>query len=202
MAVWWCWSFPAIGCALGDFDSTLPAFILSHLRSTWKHKDQEDGARAPLDGLPPDLLGLMELALTVPEESDARQKADAPSEIKKLGVVSINAWAGLVSIAEFTGQSVLALGRFATGRARFRSRDFWMVVQDCGARALPIVSLISFLIGLILAFVGNVQLASFGASLYVADLVGIAMVREMGVVMTAIIMSGAPGPPSPRISAA
>jgi phospholipid/cholesterol/gamma-HCH transport system permease protein len=96
-------------------------------------------------------------------------------------------------VAEFTGLSVLALGRFATGRARFRSRDFWVVVQECGAQALPIVSLISFLIGLILAFVGNVQLASFGASLYVADLVGIAMVREMGVVMTAIIMSGRTG---------
>ena len=62
-----------------------------------------------------------------------------------------------------------------------------MVLQQCGAEALPIVALISFLIGLILAFVGNVQLTHFGANLYVADLVGIAMVREMGVVMTAII---------------
>jgi phospholipid/cholesterol/gamma-HCH transport system permease protein len=59
--------------------------------------------------------------------------------------------------------------------------------------ALPIVSLISFLIGLILAFVGNVQLTHFGANIFVADLVGIAMVREMGVVMTAIIMSGRTG---------
>jgi phospholipid/cholesterol/gamma-HCH transport system permease protein len=112
------------------------------------------------------------------------------SEIKKLGTTSLNVWAGILLIAEFTGQSVLALGRFVTGRARFRACDFWMIVQECGAQALPIVSLISFLIGLILAFVGNVQLANFGASLYVADLVGIAMVREMGVMMTAIIMSG------------
>ena len=102
-------------------------------------------------------------------------------------------WSSIMSVADFTGQSVLSAGRFCTGKARFRSRDFWMVLQECGPSALPIVTLISFLIGLILAFVGNVQLASFGASLYVADLVGIAMVREMGVVMTAIIMSGRTG---------
>lgn len=175
---------------LGDFDSTLPAFILSHLRGVAK---PGDGAKPSLDGLPPDLRGLMELALAVPEEIEARQTPAESSEIKKLGKTSINVWASVLSVAEFTGQSVLALGRFVTGRARFRSRDFWMIIQECGAQALPIVSLISFLIGLILAFVGNVQLANFGASLYVADLVGIAMVREMGVVMTAIIMSGRTG---------
>jgi len=152
-----------------------------------------DDARPPLDGLPPNLRGLMELALAVPEEIEARQMPMDVSEIKKLGTTSLNVWAGILLIAEFTGQSVLALGRFVTGRARFRACDFWMIVQECGAQALPIVSLISFLIGLILAFVGNVQLANFGASLYVADLVGIAMVREMGVMMTAIIMSGRTG---------
>jgi phospholipid/cholesterol/gamma-HCH transport system permease protein len=178
---------------LGDFDSTLPAFILSHLRSVAPPAEDTETAKPSLDGLPPNLLGLMELALAVPEESDARQKSSDPSEIKKLGKISIRVWASVLSVTEFTGQSMLALGRFLTGRARFRSRDFWMVVQECGSQALPIVSLISFLIGLILAFVGNVQLASFGASLYVADLVGIAMVREMGVVMTAIIMSGRTG---------
>jgi phospholipid/cholesterol/gamma-HCH transport system permease protein len=107
--------------------------------------------------------------------------------------MSLKVWAGILSIAEFTGLSMQAFGRLLTGRARFRSRDFWMVLEECGPRALPIVTLISFLIGLILAFVGNVQLASFGASLYVADLVGIAMVREMGVVMTGIIISGRTG---------
>jgi phospholipid/cholesterol/gamma-HCH transport system permease protein len=175
---------------LGEFDSTLPAFILAHLRSVAKPGDV---AKPPLDGLPPDLRGLMELALAVPEEIEARQMQVDISEIKKLGKTSLNVWASILSVAEFTGQSVLALGRFVTGRARFRARDFWLIIQECGAQALPIVSLISFLIGLILAFVGNVQLANFGASLYVADLVGIAMVREMGVMMTAIIMSGRTG---------
>jgi phospholipid/cholesterol/gamma-HCH transport system permease protein len=171
------------------FDSTLPAFLLARIREM----RADDSDMPPLDGLPPDLHGLMELALSVPEESEAKDKPAATNELGKLGRHSINLWRGFLDVAEFTGLSLLSLGRFVTGRAHFRSDEFWLIVQQCGAAALPIVSLISFLIGLIMAFVGNVQLANFGASLYVADLVGIAMVREMGVVMTAIIMSGRTG---------
>lgn len=173
---------------LGTFDSTLPAFILAHLRRV-----AEASTSPSLDGLPPNLHGLMELALAVPEESDAGRKSADVSEIKKLGKISLQVWASVISVLNFTGQIMLALGRFITGKARFRSRDFWVIMQECGAQALPIVTLISFLIGMILAFVGNAQLEGFGASLYVADLVGIAMVREMGVMMTAIIMSGRTG---------
>ena len=171
---------------LGTFDSTLPAYLLREFR--------ESGIEEPpLDGLRDDLRGLMELALKVPERSDAKSQDDEPHGIRWLGVRSSAAWVSLVSLLEFIGDTVLATLRFLTGRPGFRARDFWLTVQECGVGALPIVSLISFLIGLILAFVGNVQLANFGASLYVADLVGIAMVREMGVVMTAIIMSGRTG---------
>ena len=171
---------------LGEFDSTLPAFLLAHIRET-------GDSNARLEGLPHNLHGLMELALAVPEEIEAKEKPAEISEIRKLGTQTLSVWDGIRSIMEFTGQSMTSLLRFFSGRARFRSREFWLIVQQCGADALPIVSLISFLIGLIMAFVGNVQLANFGASLYVADLVGIAMVREMGVMMTAIIMSGRTG---------
>ncbi len=171
---------------LGEFDSILPAYLLANIRAA-------ENPNAPLDGLPRNLRGLMELALAVPEEIEAREKPAGFSEIRKLGAQTLGVWAGMRSIIVFTGQSVMSLARFFSGRASFRSREFWLIVQQCGADALPIVSLISFLIGLIMAFVGNVQLANFGASLYVADLVGIAMVREMGVVMTAIIMSGRTG---------
>jgi phospholipid/cholesterol/gamma-HCH transport system permease protein len=182
---------------LGAFDSTLPAFILAHLRAV-NVSPRESGASAksskpPLEGLPAGLLGLMELALAVPEEFEANKEPATSSEIKKLGTISIHVWEIFQRVADFIGQAVLSLGRFVSGRARFRAHDFWAILQECGAQALPIVSLISFLIGLILAFVGNVQLANFGAGLYVADLVGIAMVREMGVVMTSIIMSGRTG---------
>ena len=79
------------------------------------------------------------------------------------------------------------------GKARFRRSDLLEIIQECGAQALPIVSLISVLVGLILAFVGAIQLKVFGAQLYVADLVGIAMVREMAAIMTGIIMAGRTG---------
>jgi phospholipid/cholesterol/gamma-HCH transport system permease protein len=135
----------------------------------------------------------MELALAVPEETGARVREEKASEITRLGTRTLDTWAGVLSVTDFAGRAMLSLCRFCVGRARFRWREFWVIVQQCGADALPIVSLISFLIGLIMAFVGNVQLANFGASLYVADLVGIAMVREMGVMMTGIIMSGRTG---------
>ena len=178
---------------LGTYDSTLPAFLLAHLRAVASAAGGAKAEAPPLDGLPDNLRGLLELALGVPEESATPPAARAPSGIRMLGEMALAIWASTLALLDFTGQAMLSLGRLVTGRARFRAADFWETLQDCGARALPIVSLISFLIGLILAFVGNVQLANFGANLFVADLVGIAMVREMGVVMTAIIMSGRTG---------
>ena len=88
---------------------------------------------------------------------------------------------------------MLAFGRLVTGRARYRRVDLAIELQDAGARALPIVTLISFLVGMIMAFVGAVQLQQFGASIYVANMVAIAMAREMGAMMTAIIMAGRTG---------
>ena len=74
-----------------------------------------------------------------------------------------------------------------------RRVDFLFALEDCGYKALPIVSLISFMVGLILAFVGAVQLKTFGAEIYVASLVTIGMTRIMGAIMTGIIMAGRTG---------
>ncbi len=79
------------------------------------------------------------------------------------------------------------------GKARFRRSDFLLTVQDCGARSLPIVALINLLVGLILAFVGAIELRRFGAQIYVADLVGIGMLREIAPIMTGIIVTGRTG---------
>lgn len=171
---------------LGDFDSMLPAFLMRNLR-------EADVEEPGLEGLPEDLRGLMELALKVPERSEAKEREDEPEGLRALGLKARAGWAAVQSVLEFIGDAVRATLRFFVGKAKFRSEDFWGVMQECGVNALPIVSLISFLIGMILAFVGNVQLKEFGASIYIAGLVGIAMVREMGVMMTAIIMSGRTG---------
>jgi phospholipid/cholesterol/gamma-HCH transport system permease protein len=178
--------------ALEDFDSTLPAFLLAQFRAVLA-ATEDKSQRPSLADLPDDLRGLLELALAVPEESQTQLPTPPSFGLARVGAFSIKVWETVQSLFHFLGLTLLSLGRFVTGRARFRASDFWMTLQQAGAEALPIVSLISFLIGLILAFVGNVQLTHFGASLYVADLVGIAMVREMGVVMTGIIMSGRTG---------
>jgi phospholipid/cholesterol/gamma-HCH transport system permease protein len=178
---------------LGSYDSRLPAFLLSIIRSITQPADKKDKQVPTLDGLPESLRGLLALALALPEENGNQKIPHHSSEIRKLGKVTLEIGESIRSLLDFTGQTVLSLARFFMGKARFRPADFWMVLQQCGVQALPIVSLISFLIGVILAFVGNVQLTNFGANLFVADLVGIAMVREMGVVMTSIIMSGRTG---------
>lgn len=178
---------------LGAYDSTLPAYLLACFRTVIGATAADASQRPVLDGLPDNLRGLLELALAVPEERETHPTPAPFPEIDKLGIGSRNLWLMVREVVEFIGQTVLSLGRLVTGRARFRAADFWLTLQECGVQALPIVSLISFLIGVILAFVGNVQLSNFGANLFVADLVGIAMVREMGVVMTAIIMSGRTG---------
>jgi phospholipid/cholesterol/gamma-HCH transport system permease protein len=85
------------------------------------------------------------------------------------------------------------VGRLITGRARFPVGEFALVLQECGPGAFVIVSVVSLLVGLILAFMGAIQLRSFGAEVYVADLVAIGMTRDMGPIMVGIIMAGRTG---------
>ena len=93
----------------------------------------------------------------------------------------------------FIHQCLRSWKRQFMGRAVYRSKDFWLVLADCGPKAMLIVSLISFMVGLILAFVGALQLKTFGAQIYVASLVTIGMTRIMGAIMTGIIMAGRTG---------
>ncbi|MDR3316836.1 MAG: ABC transporter permease [Puniceicoccales bacterium] len=93
----------------------------------------------------------------------------------------------------YVGDIARGIGRCALGRSPIRRRDHGQIFRQVGVDALPIVALISFLTGVILGFVGVVQLARFGAAIYVADLVGIAMAREMASIMVAIILTGRTG---------
>ena len=93
----------------------------------------------------------------------------------------------------FVGDTFLTFLRFLRRKAHYRRSDLFLTIQECGSQALPIVTLISFLVGLTLAFVGSVQLQQFGAQIYVANLVGLGMAREMGAMMTAVIMAGRTG---------
>jgi phospholipid/cholesterol/gamma-HCH transport system permease protein len=100
---------------------------------------------------------------------------------------------GIPDALAFLGESLRSIVRLVTRKAQYDSVDLFFIIQQVGPQALPIVSLISFLVGLILAYMGALQLERFGAQIYVADLVGIAMVREVGALMTAVIVAGRTG---------
>ena len=144
-------------------------------------------------GLPEGVHRLMKLATAVPEQKGARRTAVREALLAQIGKKTLTAVTGSKDMVTFIGEAVQALLALGRGRLRFRKSDFFLTVQECGAQALPIVSLISFLVGLILAFVGAIQLKQFGAQIYVANLVGLGMAREMGAMMTAIIMAGRTG---------
>ncbi len=135
---------------------------------------------------------LLNLALTVPEQT-ATDSSSSNSILHYLGLRVLNIQQNFRALTEFIGAIVLSFFDLLRGKARFRWTDLWRHIQDAGPQALSIVSLISLLVGLILAFVGAVQLAMFGAEIYIADLVGLGTVREMGALMTAVIMTGRTG---------
>jgi len=136
---------------------------------------------------------LLNLARAVPERAGARRTAQQKSALATIGKAVLNGLKDAKGLLAFIGETILAFISLIRGKARFRTVDIFLCIQDAGPSALPIVTLISLLVGLILAFVGAVQLAMFGAQIYIADLVGLSTVREMGALMTAVIMSGRTG---------
>ena len=145
------------------------------------------------EGLPEGVHRLLHLANLLPEKTDVHRVVAKAPFLQRLGERTIVGWEGAVGLFTFLGQNMMALGNLLRGRAQFRWADAFLVMEQTGPQALGIVALINFLVGLILAFVGALELAKFGASLYVADLVGIASVREMSCIMTGIILCGRTG---------
>jgi phospholipid/cholesterol/gamma-HCH transport system permease protein len=173
---------------LGKWDSRLPTYLLKIFDDCLTHSIEVD-----VSGLPEGLQGLLKLARAVPERAGARRGAQKTPVLEKIGKAVLSGLADAKGLVTFIGETVLAGGAMLLGKARFRTVDVFLYIQDAGPGALAIVTLISLLVGLILAFVGAVQLAMFGAQIFIADLVGLGTVREMGALMTAVIMSGRTG---------
>jgi len=173
---------------LSDWDSSILTFLLE-LSDRFK----QQGIEMQTDGLPAGVQQLLSLARAVPRIEDAHTTHQQESFFERVGEDAIAFIRSTGELISFVGESTFALVRLLRGRERFRSIDFRLFLLETGASAVPIVSLISFLVGLIFAFVGILQLELFGAQVYVADLVGITMVRVMGAVMTGIIMAGRTG---------
>jgi phospholipid/cholesterol/gamma-HCH transport system permease protein len=173
---------------LGAWDSGLLAFLVG-VQDLCKTRS----IQFEPDALPDGARRLLKLATAVPERKGARRTAERLDFLTLVGNESLALWRAGGEMLAFLGEALRSLSKLLVGKARLRRSDLIDIVFECGAAALPIVTLISFLVGLILAFVGAVQLEQFGAQIYVADLVGIAMAREMGALMTAIIMAGRTG---------
>jgi phospholipid/cholesterol/gamma-HCH transport system permease protein len=112
---------------------------------------------------------------------------------EQLGGATLKVLSDFRELVVFSGELLLGLRDVLLRPARLRWRETWLYMERTGLDALPIVSLISFLMGLITAFQAAIQLTQFGADIYVANLVGLSIVRELGPLMTAIIAAGRSG---------
>jgi phospholipid/cholesterol/gamma-HCH transport system permease protein len=173
---------------LGRWDSGLLAFLMSCAEVCSQLQIEFKS-----DSLPDGVQKLIRLSQAVPEKEDARREEQPTSLFHSVGEVALNAQSGFYHAMGFIGETALAGVNLIRARAQFRWSDMLVVMQEVGPEALGVVALINFLVGVILAFVGAVQLQQFGASIYVADLVAIGTVREMGALMTGIILSGRTG---------
>ena len=167
------------------WDTSLVVFLREALRVLEKQRTVVN-----LDGLPEGLRKLLELSKGGQVSSEKSEIEDLAENLEEFANDLPNYF---VEPLTFLGAVIISFFDWLTGRSVMRWNDFIESARKCGASALPIVTLISFLTGLTMAFVGSVQLEKFNAKIYVADLVSLAMVREMGALMVGIIMAGRTG---------
>jgi phospholipid/cholesterol/gamma-HCH transport system permease protein len=173
---------------LNAWDSGLLTFLIKVKGFCSENKIQLDG-----EGLPEGARGLLKLASAVGERKGARKEIKREPFLTLVGARAIEFYRSTIEMVGFIGAATITFTKFLVGKATFRRTDLFLLLQECGSQALPVVSLISILLGLILGFVGAIQLKMFGAQLFVADVVAIGMVRVMGAIMTGIIMAGRTG---------
>ena len=142
--------------------------------------------------LPAGMEQLLRLAFQAPYKETELVSTKVPF-LERIGDLGICFCRCVKKGCVFIHECAASWGRQLIGKAVYRSKDFWMILGDCGPKSILIVSLISFMVGLILAFVGALQLKTFGAQIYVASLVTIGMTRIMGAIMTGVIMAGRTG---------
>ncbi len=175
------------GAALKEWDSALLAFLYPLLKICRQRQ-----IKARLENLPDNLQRLLELALKVDRRPE-QPKSMRLSRLERLGAWVLEIWAGIKKGSVFIHTCLSSLRRLVGGAAVMRRVDFLFALEGCSYKAVGIVSLVSFMVGLILAFVGAIQLKTFGAQIYVASLVAIGMTRIMGAIMVGIIMAGRTG---------
>jgi phospholipid/cholesterol/gamma-HCH transport system permease protein len=173
---------------LAGWDSGLLVFLARVLEI-----GRRTGVAVDQSGLPAGVQRLLALAAPEKQRSGVTRGGERPPFLERIADAALGQVRGGGEVLDFIGATTLAFCRMLRGKAAFRRLDLMITIQETGARALPIVTLISLLVGMILAFVAAIQLKMFGAQIYVADVVGIGIVRVMGAVMTGVIMAGRTG---------
>lgn len=155
-----------------------------------------EAARRPFKivyrSFPENLQRLIALALAVDRKPEKSRFKKLPW-VEFIGARTLIVYNSILKGLGFIRKVMHSVVRFMNGRAIMRKVDFLFAMEDCSYKAVGIVALVSFMVGLILAFVGAIQLKTFGAQIYVASLVAIGMTRIMGAIMVGIIMAGRTG---------
>lgn len=159
--------------------------LLSTLRAS--------GVQLDLQGLPAGLQQIMSLSLPADDAPPPAATAERPNWVARVGGSAKDWWRDAQLTLGFVGEVLLALGRLLRGKSDLRFADLAWQLDQTGPRSVPIVSLVSAMVGLILCYMGGAQLASFGAKSFIAELMTVSVVREIAALLTGVILSGRVG---------
>ena len=171
---------------VGQWDTSLLLFVFEARQ--WC---REAGAYCDTDELPEKIRTLLTQLVAAHETAAPFDRSE--NFLTSVGLATQETVAQGRAISHFVGECVLSVVRLVRSPRKFRWGDCLEEMQHCGAMALPIVSLISFLVGVTLAYTGAIVLRQYGGDIFIADLIGLSMVREMGAVMTAVVVAGRTG---------
>jgi phospholipid/cholesterol/gamma-HCH transport system permease protein len=158
-------------------------------------RDQQlrSGGYFDIRGLQPELQALVEDWQSGDLAASGQHDEQATSFVEEVGRSIVEIGHDIYSLVIFVGELATALAHAAIKPRAARWRDTWRIAESVGVNAVPIVALIGFLMGLIMAFQAAIPLGQFGAQIFVANLIGLAILRELGPLMTAIVLAGRSG---------
>jgi phospholipid/cholesterol/gamma-HCH transport system permease protein len=171
-----------------DYLDLAGATFISYLRRLTKDSSRAETADGGIKGLKEEFLPLLELAGK--SDREAREVKPGLSFVESTGKDLAQSLSDTKTFITFVGEITWAMITSLKNPGSIRWAETWIVAERAGVNALPIVALISFIVGLVMAFQAAIPMKMFGAEIYVANLIGIAMVRELGPLMTAIVLAG------------
>jgi len=173
---------------LTAWNSALLTAIISLTELCEQHQIRFESSQLPLE-----MTRLIQLARITPSRKVNPHIPINTSFLYTVGNNTIEAVREVGNMIAFLSNASIAFVNMLRGKAIYRASDTWLIMQQTGAEAVPIVSLLNFLVGAILGYIGAQQLEKFGAEIFIGDMVGVAMTREIAAIITGIIMAGRSG---------